>query len=519
MNEAPKKIIQNTFTNAAGFVYIFISNILLLPFILHSIGAEVFGSVWVVIGALTAYIGLLDLGTGTAFVKYIAQYHTQNLKDDILETITSGVVLYFVLSVLIAGTVLVFDIPLLTFVGVPIKYLYDAQFVLRVSVIIYILVGVSSPVTAVVSALQRMDITFYTTMVVQTWTIICTVIVLNHGEGVRGLILVNLTSSLISIAILAYVAKKEIPFLAIVPRYISWDKCKIFLNYGINIQISKFGQIIMFQTDRVLTLKLFGPLTTTYYDIGARLTNSGRSFTGILITALVPAVSSIDAQNNTRQLSALYIRGTKYLLITASCFFVFVSVFAEYIITVWLGEGYVSAIIITRVLSIGYFFNIITGVASSMTAGLGKTNLDRNYGIIVSISNILFVLAGAALFGSVGIAVGTTISFLTGAAYFIAVFNRSIGEKNINIYKLLFKPVFTALFCALPIYWIATTFMMNLTRFHQGIVLAFILILYGLLYIVGIRYLSLLDDYDKGIVHSIVNKMRNTVKGFINGQH
>ncbi len=519
MNETPKKIIQNTVANAAGFVYIFISNILLVPFILHSIGAETYGSVWVVIGALTAYIGLLDLGTGTAFVKYIAQYYTKNLHGDILEAISSGVVLYLVLSSIIAVIVLIFDTTLLSFAGVPNQSLQDAQFVLRISVVIFIIVGVSSPVTAVVSALQRMDIIFYTTIIVQTWTIICTVIVLNHGEGVKGLILVNLTSSLINIGILVYFAKKELSFLKVLPRYIRWEKCKIFLNYGINIQISKFGQIIMFQTDRVLTLKFFGSLTTTYYDIGARLTNSGRSFTGILITALIPAVSSIDAQNNGKQLSALYLRGTKYLIIVASGFFVFVSLFAEYIITVWLGDGFVAATIITRILSIGYFFNIVTGVASSLTAGLGKTNIDRNYGIIVSVSNIIFVLAGAAMFGSIGIAIGTTISFIIGAVYFIVIFNHSIGEKNLNIFVILFKPIITAIVCAMPLFWIATTIMMHYSRPEQGLMLLFFFVVYGTLYLVGINYFSLLDDYDKGIVITLLKKLKNTVRGFINGSH
>ena len=77
MNETPHKIVRNTLMNSVSFAVLFISNLFLLPFIVHSLGKEYYGGIWVIIGTLTAYLGLLDLGTGTAFVKFISEYYTK----------------------------------------------------------------------------------------------------------------------------------------------------------------------------------------------------------------------------------------------------------------------------------------------------------------------------------------------------------------------------------------------------------------------------------------------------------
>ena len=244
-----------------------------------------------------------------------------------------------------------------------------------------------------------------------------------------------------------------------------------------------------------------------------------RSITGVLLTALVPAISAIDAQQNIRQLSALYFRGTKYLILAASCFFVFVGVFAENIIAVWLGDGFATAALFVRVLSIGYFFNIITGVASSMTAGLGRTDMDRNYGILVSIINIVLVLSGAAIFGAVGIAAGTTVSFIIGSVYFFIIFHRSISEKNKTIFTLLVKPITVALFCAITLHWISDVIVFNMSRIERGVVLVIAGACYTGAYLAIIVRMSLLDEYDKDIIKKIINKIICTVRGFRNAPY
>lgn len=511
MHEAPKRIIRNTLTNAAGFVFMFVSNILLVPYVIHSLGTDAYGSIWVVIGALTAYIGLLDLGTTTAFVKYIAEFHTKGQEQDILESVNSGMALYLLLSSVIAALVLTFEGTLLRFAGVPETMMNDALHVLRISVAIFVLVGVSSPVTAILSALQRMGTVFVVTLVAQCITIGGTVLMLSNGQGVRGLILVNASVAVVNVLLYSILAKRALPFLTLGFQYVRWAKCRLFLTYGLNIQVSKFGQIIMFQTDRILTLKFFGSFTITQYDVSARLTNAGRSITGVLITSLVPAISSIDASNNTRQLNELYLRGTKYLILVASCFFVYISVFADRIITVWIGPEFVAAALYVRLLSMGYFFNIITGIASSITAGMGRTDLDRNFGILVSISNIILVLGGAVYLGPAGIALGSSVSFILSGIYFFASFNRIIGMRSSVIYGMLLKPLAVSIITALGIEAAMNAIGTGPSRGEQLWTLGCSSIIYGTFYLLLMYRTGMFDAYDRTIYISLRDKVRTLI--------
>ncbi|MDE3057588.1 MAG: oligosaccharide flippase family protein, partial [Bacteroidota bacterium] len=317
MKETPRKIIRNTITNSISFLYVSVSNFFLIPFIVHSLGEQMYGGVWAIIGALTAYIALLDLGTGTAFVKYISEYHTKGMMNDLLEVVNTGVIAYAGIGILIIALTFTFGNVLLSLIGVPQAIVADAGFVLKVSVCIFVLTGVASPVTSVINGIQRMEINLYVLLLTQTITVVGTIYVLRSGFGVRGLILNNLAAASVNALTSSIIAFRLVPSLKLHPRYFALAKVKQFFQYGFNLQVSRVGQIILFQTDRIFSLRFFGAFVSTYYDLSVRLTSATRTVSSVLHAALIPAIAEINAKEEREQLMALYNRGTKYMAIVA----------------------------------------------------------------------------------------------------------------------------------------------------------------------------------------------------------
>ena len=84
-----KKIISNTIFTSAGRLWGYLLSFLLTPYIVHKIGLERFG-IWAVANTAIHFFLFLDLGIGSSFVKYIAEYNTKKEYRLINEVINTG---------------------------------------------------------------------------------------------------------------------------------------------------------------------------------------------------------------------------------------------------------------------------------------------------------------------------------------------------------------------------------------------------------------------------------------------
>ena len=69
-----RNLAINWFSLIAGLVVMFF----LSPFVVHSLGNNAYG-IWVLLGSLVGYLGLLDLGVRAAVTRFIARFHAQEV--------------------------------------------------------------------------------------------------------------------------------------------------------------------------------------------------------------------------------------------------------------------------------------------------------------------------------------------------------------------------------------------------------------------------------------------------------
>lgn len=514
MKESPRKIIRNTLGNSASFAYVFISNLFLLPYIVHMLGPTYYGGIWAIIGALTAYLGLLDLGTSTAFVKYIAEYHTKRDRDALVEVVNTGMILYAMIAVVLLGVTFLCDRWILELIGEAKEIMADARFVLRVGMITFVLANIASPITSILPGIQRMDINAYVSIAAQTISIIGTVVALSGGFGVRGLIVNNLVVVIFTVIVLSILAFRELPYLRLRPSLFRRNRVRQLFSYGLNLQVGRLGDLVVFQTDRLFNLRFFGDVAAAFYDVGARVNGAARSLIMLLISALVPAVAEIDALQDRSRLIALYVRGSRYLILAAMFVFVFVASFAPVVMTAWMGTDYVSSALIVRILAVGYFANIVTGVASATVAGLGRTDFSRRFGVFVIIVNIVAALAGALLLGSVGIAIGTAFSLVLGAVYLLTIFHRHLTVSLRSLAVLFVKPGLIGFgSAAIALFAQRVIPLTPSTRVDSIILLAILFLVYTVVFGGLVLASNVFDDYDKELLRTFRQRVAASLRG------
>ena len=86
-------VITNTAFNILGKSWGIIIALFLTPYTISCIGVERYG-VWALVSVVTSYFGLLDLGIGSSYVKYIAEYHTKRDCLQINRIVNSGLAFY-----------------------------------------------------------------------------------------------------------------------------------------------------------------------------------------------------------------------------------------------------------------------------------------------------------------------------------------------------------------------------------------------------------------------------------------
>ncbi len=504
MKETPRKIIRNTLGNSASFAYAFIANIFLLPYIVHSLGPMYYGGIWAVLGALTAYLGLLDLGTSTAFVKYIAEYHTKRDPDALVEIVNTGLCIYAAIAVVLLLVTFLFDRWILEVIGEPAAIIEDARFVLRVGMVTFVLANIAAPVTSILPGIQRMDINAYVAIAAQTISIVGTVVALQGGYGVRGLILNNLVVVLFTVIALTILAFRELPYLRLHVKFFRRNRVRQLIRYGLNLQVGRLGDLVVFQTDRLFNLRFFGNVAAAFYDLGARINGAARSLILLLISALIPAVAEIEAQQDRDRLVVLYVRGSRYIAVGATFVFIFVGTFAPLLMGAWMGNEYASSAVIVRILAVGYFANIVTGVASAMVAGLGRTDFSRRFGVFVIVMNIIAAVAGAFLWGSVGIAIGTSFSLVLGAVYFLGMFHRHMQVSMRTIAAVFLKPAIIGIGASLLALGMQRLLPLpETTRGEQIILVMVLLVIYSATFGGMLFGWKVFDAYDIGLMQTL----------------
>jgi O-antigen/teichoic acid export membrane protein len=429
-------------------MYTYLTNLLVIPVMVSILGAEQYGGLWAIVGALTAYIGLLDLGTGTAYVAFIAERAARQDAEGVNTVLASGTGAGLLFGAGIMVVAFLADDVLLRVAGVAPSQMDDARFVLHWAAGILALLNILAPLTSLLAGFQRMDLQALVTAGAQTLNVAGTLFVLNSGFGVRGLIVNNLVTALAGGIAAILLGRRLLTGLRLSTRDFRPATVRAMFKYGVNLFTSRLGDIVVFQTDRILSLRFFGAAAATSYDVSARLSSATRSVAGLMLGGLVAAFAGVDAREGRARSLALYKRATRYLAVIAAFFFGFVIARAGELLGAWMGAGYQDAALLVRLLAAGYLLNILTGAASAMAAGVGATDLYRTYGILVSVVNIPLTIGGALLFGPPGIAAGSAATLAIGGFAFAAAFHRRQNTPIGEIFPLLLKPIGTAALAA-----------------------------------------------------------------------
>ena len=503
MNESiSQKIIRNTIFNAISHFWGIVVALFLTPYIIGHIGVERYG-MWAIVGVLTGYFGLLDLGIGTSFVKYISEFYTKRNYEKINQVVNTGFVFYSIFTVFIIIIGFIFISPLLNLFSISGELYQEALFVFLLGIIIFGVSNALSPFGAIQGGLQRMDISNKVIMVISIPNIAGTIFFLERGYGLPGLMVNNAIILVITGIINIIIAFKLLPELRFNPFLFTREMLKKLFRFGYKLQISRFAQLISFQTDKFLIAYFLNIGLVTFYQLGSSITQKMRQIPLILVSAFVPATSELEVRKGKGSLNKLYLRGSKYLILVSTPLLFFVIINAHLIMSTWMGEGYEMAALVIQVLAVGYYATLVSGAASSIAVGIARTEIEMKVGIFWAILNFFLSIILIIKIGFIGVVIGTTISQTIASLLFMKMFHNYLGSPLRSFIQLFYKPVATCVLPTLIILLLNNSFWpvtVSPDRLGNFTILGLNSVIFGGMYIIYISLSKYLDEYDKGLI-------------------
>lgn len=508
---ARRTVAHNTVYNAMGRLWEGAVGLVLVPYIVWRVGMDGWG-LWAVVSVFTGYASLVDLGIGSGFAKFIAEHAARDEDEEISSVVSTGLLFYLGLGVVLVSV---------GWVAIPVcmglfvegmawmmpergdalresAMLEEATFLFQWGLVLLAISNCVAPLSAIQTGLQRMGITNVVSVGASIVKLGATVMFLEWGFGVRGLLFANaIVLGVFSVATFG-IAFVICPGLHLSPARVRRDTFQKLFHFGWRTQVSRLSNVIMFNTDTLIVGLAFAQLRLVgVYRIGEELASKMRQLPALMLSALVPAASALDAQEKHGQVRRLYLLSTKY---TASMTFPLVALTAGgagMLMRTWMGPDHETSVWVLRILAVGYLGNILPGAGVSVALGKGRADLQMKAGIIATVSNVLLTIGLVLTVGFWGIPIATALSTFLSWFWFVRAMGGVVDVRAGELFRVSMLWPLVACLPGLALSVVCDVLTVDVAgRVGNGVVLALCTFCLALSYLFIVRLTPLFDAYD-----------------------
>jgi O-antigen/teichoic acid export membrane protein len=417
------RLIANTLCNIFGQVYAVLLGLAVIPYLVHRLGAGLYGLV-AVVAALGGFAGLLNLGIGRALSKYVAELYWQGEFSRINSLVRTaltvaivagcgGCALLFLFRGFFSEALVHGDRGAASYVGF-------AVLITAVGVLIALPLD---PLAALPAALQRFDISNRMGVLLSTVRNAGAVAALALGFFFRGILIVHLLAGVVALVGYGYYGKKLVPGLRLRPGLNRAD-LKRLIGFSAPVLFAGVGALAVHKLDRVLVAYFLPIAAVAFYVIPYALAERIGLGVGNITSVIFPSASELCSMGAEAKIQELYVRATKMVLLAAMPATAVLLAIPSQLLRFWVGPQYAERGALTlQLLAGGFLFNILAHVPYVMAQAIDRPWISAKYSLLNGLGNLALFLVLIPRYGIVGAGAG----FLAAEAAIMPMF---VWEMN-----------------------------------------------------------------------------------------
>ncbi len=436
------KIGKNVFSNWLGYVVNIAVSFFMAPFMVHSLGSAGYG-IWVLVGSLTGYLGVLDMGLRPAIVKFVARY--RSLGDDLMvnRVVNTILVILTIVAAFVVVASLVISYFSLEFFNIPTEYQNEFRLVI---IIVGINVAASFPFSvfsALLAAIERFDLVNAVQIVTFLARAVLLVVFLKLDGGLIAVGVIVLAAGMAEFLIKAKLSFRLFPTLELNRHLADRETFQMVANFSVYAFIINIASRMTLQSSAVVLGVMLSAEAITMFSIGSTMIDYLLAMVSYMSTTLLPMASAFDAQRDFEKLRRLLVVGTKYCVAVILPVSFAYLILGETFINIWMGPQYgPTSARVLAILTVGYFGFLSQFVANVIFIGLGKLKYIAYMNIGLAILTLVLSVILVKWLGLYGSAIGTSIAlFVSGSIVFPIYICRTVKQNLLDyVIKSYLRP-------------------------------------------------------------------------------
>ncbi|MAZ66048.1 MAG: hypothetical protein CMF25_02965 [Kangiellaceae bacterium] len=382
----------------------------MMPFLIKSLGDHWYG-IWVVIGTIVSYYGVLDVGLSSATQRFLAHALPRKDPDELNRILVSSLGLFSIISLVGLG------VTLACFVGAP--FFIDGESDTEVFQYVIVIMGgafsLAFPfyvLNGVLTANLRYDYSSYIELGKLLVRTLGFVVVIEAGYGIIAMAAVTLVVNLLGYVVLFVLARRLAPWMKIRRHYFCRQQLKAFFSYGIYTFITFIADKLRFSVDNIVVGAFMGFSAVSHYNIASRLAEYFIMAIGSLLGVMTPVFTRLHSENKLDEMRHYFIQTSRVGVVLTSVIGGVAMVFALPFISLWMGPDYLDALWPFIVLISGL---VLGGMQIPSVNLLYATATHRFYAAATSVeavANLILSLIFIHYWGLLGVALGTMVPIL-----------------------------------------------------------------------------------------------------------
>ena len=382
----------------------------MMPFLIHALGDRWYG-MWALIGSMTSYYALLDLGLTSAVNRFLTRAIAREEQTDTNAVIVTALAIFGG----IGATVLVVSIAIALGAGWFLKDPAETAVFRQVVVILGADLALAFPFavfSGVLVAHYRFDVISATQLLALAVRTALIVYFIGRGYSIVALAIITLAVGLTSRLALAAAARRLFPSLQLSRAHLRRAQARALFGYGKYTFLAAAADRIRFQVDTVVVASFLGVNLVTHYAIAARVT---QLFMDLMLRALgviAPVFMRIDATGDREQMRRMFLLATRVSTLAAVTVASGIIILGERLIELWIGEGYLDAYWPLVILVVALTFDLMQMPSVSFLYASARHHLYAHLNAGEALGNLGFSILLVQHYGMIGVSLGTAIPLL-----------------------------------------------------------------------------------------------------------
>jgi len=471
----------------------FIIGFLLTPYLIAHLGKGNYG-IWVLVGSLLGYYGLLRLGVGAGIMRYVPFYIGGNDSKSTSEVVSTGMAIFILVGLVIFAVSMLMAEPIARFYksgselaslvrilgiaaafGCP-MYILDACIRAHEHWVAANFVSIAS---AVARALGLAGCVYF-------------------GYGLVEMGYVVLVVTAFSMALMCVVFVQSCPGIYLRASLVKLSSAKILISFGILSTIITLAYTLTLQGHSLIIGKVISLEAVAIYAVAAILIRNVR---GVLIAparVFWPRFAYLDGRNHSAEIASLFLRGTRFTAIFASGIMFITFVLGPSFISLWIEGDFRAAYPVLLLLAAGYLIECSQAIMGPFLGGTGR---QRVHAIFAAVEGVIGIGLSILLTWQLGL-VGTALGFVIAIVLIRGLICPWYVCRLLNIRTIQYY-----VNCLLRPWLILATLTLTASYIGVGALvhnwprLIFAAIMIGLVYVICAYYIMMTDEEKNYLKH------------------